>query len=166
MMARMTEKTRSRAQCRSAPSTDRLGGTGALAGSVTSAWSMPLQEYPIRFDYSNGRVCGVRGCQLLEDELGDLLGVAEGFEVGLEFAIQFQGLTGFEPRANNHVADMDGVGKEGVFLELIEGGIGIVVVHGPPDRSSAANFPFFHRRLTGSPAPAIAVPAPMPGLRT
>jgi len=78
-------------------------------------------------------VAGLLGlAQLLQNQFGYLLRIAERFEIGLKFAIQLQGLIRLKPRANNHVTDMHGIRQNGILLQLFKRCRGIVVIHARP----------------------------------
>lgn len=62
--------------------------------------------------------------------MSELLDFAEAGEVVLKFLIQALGFVRSELDAEDHVAKLDRMGKEGVFLQFFEGGRGVVVVHG------------------------------------
>src|SRR5215831_21377952 len=78
---------------------------------------------------SSCRLLGTAG-ELFENGAAELLQLAELRQVVLKFLVEKLRVLRAELVAKNHVAQLDGVGKEGVFLQFLKGGGGVVMVHG------------------------------------
>src|ERR1700739_909182 len=71
---------------------------------------------------------GARG-QFFQDAASDFLRFAEAGKVILELAIDGFGVLDAELVAQDHVAKLDGMREQGVFLQLFQSGCGVVVIH-------------------------------------
>src|SRR5215472_10743127 len=78
---------------------------------------------------SSCRLLGTAG-ELFENGAAELLQLAELRQVVLKFLVDKLRVLRAELVAKNHVAQLDGVRKERVFLQFFKGGGGVVMVHG------------------------------------
>src|SRR6516164_4632179 len=92
-----------------------------------------LRKMPIKAGRAaGGSSCGLLGTagELFEDGAAELLQLAELRQVVLKFLVEKLRVLRPELVAKNHVAQLDGVGKERVFLQFFKGGGGVVMIHG------------------------------------
>src|SRR5262249_11033948 len=72
------------------------------------------------------------GGELFEDGPADSLQLTEAREIVLKFLVEDLCLLGAELRAEDHVAKLYGMRKEGILLQFLQSGLCVVVVHGVP----------------------------------
>jgi hypothetical protein len=84
-----------------------------------------------------GSVLSFAGGEFFENAASDALQLAETSQVVLEFGVHELRILGTELDAQDHVAELDGVGKQRVFLEFFESGFGVIVIHKSPGRECA-----------------------------
>jgi hypothetical protein len=76
-----------------------------------------------------GSVLSFAGGEFFENAASDALQLSKTGQVVLELGIHKLGILGPELDAKDHVAELDRVGKQRVFLEFFESGFGVVVIH-------------------------------------
>src|SRR6266478_1691459 len=81
-----------------------------------------------------GLVLSFPGGKFFENAARDALQLAEASQVVLEFGVHELGILGTKLDTQDHVAELDGMGKQRVLLEFFESGFGVVVIHKSPGR--------------------------------
>src|SRR5580693_4865374 len=88
---------------------------------------------------------------LFEDSARRVLQFAEARQIILEFVVQYFGFFRAELRAQDHVAQLDGMRKKRVFLQFFECNARVVVIHEVPcrEKRSGNGARFLPRRKNG-----------------
>src|SRR6266403_1751453 len=84
-------------------------------------------------------VLGLANSELFKDAARDALQFAKTGQVVLKFGVHELRFLRTELYTQDHVAELDGMRKESVFLEFFESSFGVVVIHSSSERSAGAD---------------------------